>query len=127
MAHEARLAQDVSEEIGVRGLTLPEAATQRLRHHRFDLFRQVCHPGCAQEGLKVDARIEAIVLIPTLAGLVSVEILVQILPKTAGRCRHRMAFVIMRPTLEDDNFSPAQMADQGMADMAGNARSEETG
>ena len=32
-----------------------------------------------------------------------------------------MAFVIMRPTLEDDNFSPAQMADQGMADMAGNA------
>ena len=38
-----------------------------------------------------------------------------------------MAFVIMRPALEDDYFGLTQVADQGLAGMAGNTRREETG
>lgn len=48
-------------------------------------------------------------------------------PNGHGNRRHRMAFIIMRPTLEDNNFGPGQMADQGLADMAGNTGSGETG
>ena len=44
-----------------------------------------------------------------------------------GDLRHRMAFVIMRPALEDDYFGLTQVADQGLAGMAWNTRREETG
>ena len=38
-----------------------------------------------------------------------------------------MALVIMRPTLEDDNFGAPKMADQGLTGMAVNTGRGETG